>query len=413
MRTAIRKLFPFATTVFFISAGMALLFWLAGCGGETAPGKSRLALNVWLDASTRELEFFRSIKGLYEETHQGVSLHLRVVRLNDLKPTFLGHASGTAEPDVLLIVNDWIGELAKSDLLLPLPGSFSHLLPTMLGAMEHEGMLLAVPWSFETVALFYNKALVATPPGTIEELVREGRSLLQRGVFPLIYDNKNFYFHAPWFFGFGGTLFGKAGEIVFASPESARALAFAVSLQTEHGIVPPKSNYPAMINLFGSGSAAMIITGPWSLPDIRRSPVSFGIAPVPGIATGSAAKPFLGVKGFAVNRFSRNREAAVEWVRFLGSTEIQWRAARELGTLACCGETGNPASTTSDETGFRAGVRDGVPLPPGEEMKEVWQEANWSLQTAFANPASDPLPILETARDRIRQRKADRAATTK
>jgi maltose/maltodextrin transport system substrate-binding protein len=62
-----------------------------------------------------------------------------------------------------------------------------------------------------------------------------------------------------------------------------------------------------------TGKVAMMINGPWSWVNLQRVGIDFGVAPVPSLE-GRPAAPFVGVKGVMVNRASRQRELATEFI---------------------------------------------------------------------------------------------------
>ncbi|MBU1108541.1 MAG: extracellular solute-binding protein [Candidatus Riflebacteria bacterium] len=391
-------------TVFaaLVSAFLAVCLF-TGCQSGDQPIDSRQPIQIWLDANAREIEFFREIGGRIEKAIPGIVLHWKVTRLNDLKPTFLGHAQRTREPDIVLLVNDWIGELSRQNLLLPITASFSHIMPAMLDGVTVENKLYAVPWSFEALALFYNTDLVATPPRNFEELISIGAALGPNCLYPFIYENKNFYSHAPLFFGFGASIFAADGRIDLQTAEHENSLKFARDLQVRWNLLPAKANYPAMINLFGRGQIGMIISGPWSMPEIERSPVNFAVTRIPDISASQPARPFIGIKGFAVNAHTAHPREALMVVEMLGSQEIQSLAARRIGLLPCYQPVSGNQELTLHQQGFLDSARYGIPLPPGESMKLVWQETSWILNEVFNNPARGLSEVLNEAQSRIEQ----------
>lgn len=374
---------------------------MTGCQHGEAPVTARDQINVWLDASPRELEFFREIGGRIEKEMPGIALNWKITRLNDLKPEFLGNAERHRSPDIVLLVNDWIGELSRQRLLLPITASLTHILPTMLDGVKVEGQVYAVPWSFESLAFFYNTDLIATPPRSFDELVTLGGALASDSLYPFMYENKNFYYHAALFFGFGASIFAADGGIDLPTAAHEESLNFARDLHTRWNLLPAKANYPAMINLFGRGKVPMIITGPWSLPEIERSPVKFAVAAIPDISDGHPARPFIGIKAFAINSHTSHRDEALKVVEMLCSKQVQTLAAQRIGLLPCCNIA--PDQLTPYQRGFLAGARHGVPLPPGESMKFVWQETNWILNEVFTNQQRPISEILAEAQGRIEQ----------
>lgn len=390
----------------FIAFAMLFLSLAIGCQPGEQPADTRCHLHIWLDANSSEIDFFREVGGRIEKAAPGIVLHWKVTRLNDLKPTFLGHAQRTREPDIILLVNDWIGELSREKLLMPIPASFPHIMPAMLDGVSVDNRLYAVPWSFEALALFYNTDLIATPPHSFDELIAAGKAVSAQCLYPFIYENKNFYAHAPLFFGSGASIFAENGHINLQTAEHENSLNFARDLQLRWNLLPAKANYPAMINLFGRGQVAMIISGPWSLPEIERSPVKFAVSKIPDIAAGRPARPFIGIKGFAVNAHTAHPAEALKVIEMLGSQEVQSQAARQIGLLPCYRPASNTPELSPYQQGFLASARDGVPLPPGDSMKFVWQETNWILNEIFSNPDRPLSEVLGEAQNRIEQLEA-------
>jgi maltose/maltodextrin transport system substrate-binding protein len=392
-----------------VSLLLTLLLTLTACSPEKPPPENRTTVQIWLDAGNKEQAFYQKVKALFEARYPKIGIHWKFIRLNDLKPSFIGHARSTVEPDVILLINDWLGELAQKDLLLPLSSfsshspslPLSHLLPNMIRAMSYQDRLLAMPFSFETVALFSNTELIATPPQTFSELFSIGETLQKKGITPLVYENKNFYLHAPLFFGFGGRLFREDGSIALIGPACETSIRFAVDMQERRHLIPAKCNMPAMINLFGRGQVGMIITGPWSLPELERTPVRFAVTRLPDIEPGRPARPFIGIKGFAINRHSRVPHEAFTFVQFMSSEEIQRSAAAEIGILPCAATSNASLHLTSIQKGFFAGIEHGVPMPPGEQMKAIWQEGNWLLNEAFADPARPLSELTAASQERL------------
>ena len=120
----------------------------------------------------------------------------------------------------------------------------------------------------------------------------------KEGRFGLVYDSQpQLYFHAPWLHGFGGWVFGPDGKLDLANDGALKALAFARTLSGPDGIVPAEVEGHLVAALFNDGRAAMAITGPWFLGEVKQG-VDFGVVPLPdGQATGKPAAPFLGVEG--------------------------------------------------------------------------------------------------------------------
>ena len=61
------------------------------------------------------------------------------------------------------------------------------------------------------------------------------------------------------------------------------------------------------------GKIAMMINGPWSWDNLKKSNINFGVAKIPTVA-GKKAAPFVGVLGAMISKASPNRDIAVEFI---------------------------------------------------------------------------------------------------
>jgi maltose/maltodextrin transport system substrate-binding protein len=68
-----------------------------------------------------------------------------------------------------------------------------------------------------------------------------------------------------------------------------------------------------MTQKMSSGELAMMISGPWSWADLRKSGIDFDLAPVPGV-DGNPGRPFVGVLSAYINRATANADLAVQFL---------------------------------------------------------------------------------------------------
>ena len=79
-------------------------------------------------------------------------------------------------PDVFIFAHERIADWAGAHLIRPLddeftPAAQAQFFPVTTEALRVRGRIYGVPLAFKSVALIYNKALLATPPATTDELV--------------------------------------------------------------------------------------------------------------------------------------------------------------------------------------------------------------------------------------------------
>lgn len=397
----------FRMAVLFLTA-MVMAACLQGCGEEQAR-KSPIQISVWMDASDKEAEFYRRAARSFEESRKNeVSISLEFIRLNDLKPRLLGAMPGKG-PDLLLLVNDWVGELAEKGILRtidsvlnepslnppaceespsgnlnpklpehPSAVSSEEFHPAGIEAMRHSGKLYAIPRNMEVAALIFNKAFFPVPPESFEYVETTAPKLKKDGIWPLLYDNHNFYYHALFLHGFGGAALVE-GKPALTSEASIKAVKFALDMQ-KRGVVHPKSSYYSAIGMFCTGRAASIIAGPWSMEEIAASGIDFGLTLLPGLPDGKTPRPFLGVKGFGITSFSSHSKICLELAENLTSFEMQRRGTAELYLIPARKIPTDSLGKDSEWVRvFLAQAEQSEPMQNHPAMIHVWKEMYCSL----------------------------------
>src|SRR5690606_27904048 len=171
-----------------------------------------------------------------------------------------------------------------------------------------------VPIAFESIGLIYNKALVPTPPATWDELLDMAAALTDReqGYYGFLLQMPDPYHTFPLFSATGGYVFGQNPDgtlnpldVGLNNEGSVRGLQLFDQL-LEEGLVPVGTDYNTATSLFYQGNVGMIITGPWALGDAINAGIDFGFARIP-LIDGQQPKPFVGVQGFMVSSFSKNK----------------------------------------------------------------------------------------------------------
>jgi DsbC/DsbD-like thiol-disulfide interchange protein len=111
----------------------------------------------------------------------------------------------------------------------------------------------------------------------------------------------------------GGYIFGKTTDgydprnVGVATDGAVQALSELVHL-IDIGVLPRMASSGDMPQeLMAQGKLAMMISGPWDWPNLMKSGIDFGVAPMPGI-NGKLGKAFIGVQVVFVNRSSPNRD---------------------------------------------------------------------------------------------------------
>jgi maltose/maltodextrin transport system substrate-binding protein/arabinogalactan oligomer/maltooligosaccharide transport system substrate-binding protein len=370
------------------------------------------ALVIWAD-DTRAPVLEEIAAGFTEE--YGIPVEVVQIGFGDIRTNMVTAAPAGEGPDILIGAHDWIGQLNADNLLAPieldeeLAAEFS---PISLQAFTIDGVLYAVPYAVENVALFRNTELVPDAPATWEDVRTISQEIIESGAaqYGFVYQRGD-AFH---FFGlqtaFGGYVFGQdeagnylADDLGIDSEGSIAALEFASQMVVD-GIMPSTSGDEATA-LFESGDAAMLISGPWFLGRFRDAGVPFAVSPIPAGPDGNPGRPFLGVQGFMVNNLSDQVDLAVAFLTEFVATEETMIALQTAGGRPAAWVSAAAASDDPDFPAFAEAGAVGLPMPAIPEMGDVWGawgnaitlaiQGDLSAEEAFTTAGAEIRALIE------------------
>ena len=304
-------------------------------------------------------------------------------------------------PDLFIAPHEASAEWATTRLIEPAlfpaalpPSSFGD---AALGAVTWREEIWAVPLAFKSLALFYNRSLVASAPKDVGELTVLGRRL---GEVPFAYEVGNFYHHAAFFHAFGGEIFGEEG-VQLDTPATAASFAYVRSL-IESDAIPPESDGALIANLFNTEKTAFVFNGPWFMGEIREG-LDYGVAPLPSVKGVGRLRPFLTVESLyrAANGSASDASVAkvVAAVAGLEGSIVRARRGRQVVALTRAQSdprvSGDPVLAAFVE---QAGVA--VPMPTRPEMSAVWEPGNRALR-AVVRGSGEPAVAAARAQQEV------------
>ena len=198
-------------------------------------------------------------------------------------------------------------------------------------------------------------------------------------------------------------------DVTDTGVNNAGALAAARVLDRliREGRMPVGSGYPEMEAAMAQGHVAMMINGPWSWVNLQRVKMDFGVAKIPMVGSKSAV-PFVGVKGFMINRATRHRELAVEFIEHYLMAPAGLRAIDRAEPIGAPASKAYFAEVVADPrvgdkiATIMASARDGLPTPSNPEMGRFWAAMKTSL-THLSEGRQSPQQALDAAARRILQ----------
>jgi arabinogalactan oligomer / maltooligosaccharide transport system substrate-binding protein len=418
-----------------IVAGLALLV-TAGCGGgdggettaaapTTAPPQSTTAedakkitradadLVIWTDDTRAQL--LQRIADKFG-ADKGVKVAVQQLDFGDIRDNLVTQGPAGEGPDIIVGAHDWLGKLVTNGAVTPieLGDKTSEYSDIALRAMTYNGQLYGLPYAVENIALFRNTKLAPRAPRSWDDLVATGQKLVKDKKADLALalqvgpegDPYHFY---PLATSFGSAVFGTKADGSYDPAkleiDNAGGLQFARALRSwsRSKLLSADVTFDIAKEKFATGKAPYAISGPWNIADFSKGGIDFAIEPIPSPG-GKTAAPFVGVQGFMISAYAKNKLVANDFVvNYLGTQDVM----RELY------DTGKrpPAMTSVFQqvsndpliAGLAAVGAKGQPLPSIPEMDAVWAEYGHAERDILLGKG-DPTALMKQAATKIRDK---------
>jgi len=400
---------PWLRIVTVVLLGMAI-----GLGGlasssaqDAAPTSGELSIwHGWTGAEADTLN--NDILPAWEAAYPDIKIETLAVPFDQLKNKYQTETATGGGPDLLIGPLDWVGELATAELIAPLDEMatqdvLANYVPSTVEALRYDGKLFGMPESFETVALYYNKTMIETPPATTAELDTLAGTMPADTYALALFSN--FYHPAGYLFGFGAKLFDEENNSAINSPETIAFLNWMKGFATKPGYYQQNDD-GAISSLFKEGKAASVINGPWALGDYQAAlgAENVGVAPLPKISEKADASPmpFLGVKHIMMNSNIEGDQAALafQFMQWFTGPDAVGPLAEKAGHLPA--HTGVDVSANPIASAFVEQAQNSTPLPTIPEMGSVWTPAGDMITKVISGDAT-PEEAAADAQEQINQ----------
>jgi multiple sugar transport system substrate-binding protein len=338
---SIRKLIAVAAT-----AGLAVSL-AAGCGSDDASdgggGELVFANWQWLEPNRGD-QLWTTVTG-FEQAKAGTKMKQQAVARKDYESTLKTQIGGRGGPDILIIPDTFLPELADAGALEPLDDVLSDAEKSSLnatsGAGKYEGKQVGYAWEIVNYALFWNKDLLAKagaqPPTDMPGLIAAAKAIKAKTGNPGFAVRHQINEETPWWvdfsnwsYGFGGA-WSKGGKLTIDSPENVAAVT-AYRDMYRSGAMAVGDDASTFRSKFQQGKIGMMIDNSSALFTMVN-----GNKVVPSTGVGASKLPFptpnASQAGFfvGINKFAKNKALAKEWLRWFFGADVQAKAAAALG----------------------------------------------------------------------------------
>jgi multiple sugar transport system substrate-binding protein len=398
-----------------LASMLTLPLALSACGGGSGGGS-----NSGGDSSTlRVLDYYNNepAKTVWQKAldacgqQAGVTIQREAVPGASLIQKVLQQASSKTLPDVLMLDNPDLQQIAQTGALTPLNDlglKADGYAEGVVSASTYEGKLYGLQPITNTIGLFYNKDLLAKagvkPPTTWDELKTAAKKLTSGGTYGLAFSAPANYEGTWQFLPFMWSNGGDEKNI--ATPETAQALQLWVDLMNDGSVSKSALNWTqADVNdQFRAGKAAMMVNGPWQFPTLDADKnLKYEVVKIPAPAAGKPIVAPLGGETWTVPQTgNKDRQAkAAKVVACLNSDDNQLSLAK--GTQTIPTKTALLAKFSSSNPNM-AGFVDQIPTARARtgELGADWPKAATKIYTAFQSALTGqatPAKALETAQN--------------
>lgn len=305
-----------------LTGAITLLVAATGCGTGAGSGGGKVTSITALDYYTDEPEHTQWGEMLTAcGRTAGVKVEQTSVPPASLVPKVLRQASSRTLPDLLMLDNPDLQQIAQTGALTPLDRfgiDSSGFAKGILSAGTYEGKVYGLAPYVSTVALFYNKDMLAKAgvavPRTWGELKKAAAELTRPGRYGMAVD-ANATFEGTW--QFLPFLWSNGGdERRLDTPQAAQALRLWVDLVKSGSMSRSVLNWTQadVHDQFIAGRTAMMVNGPWRIPALNKDKnLRWGVAPIPVPRAGQTPVTPLGGEVWAVPQSSskaRQQKAA-------------------------------------------------------------------------------------------------------
>ena len=317
-----------------------------------APAKSdKVVLKYWNGFTGPDGAALEALVKQFNDSHPNIEVQMDIMPWDSLFQKLLTSMTVGGEPDLAAFSFRNMPEYAKAGVLMPLDDLYGPsgidpqtLPPAYLDIIKYDGKYYGAPMNFATLMMYYNKDLFKAagldpenPPKTWEEWTAAVEKLTkdengdgkpeQYGL--VLADHETIPMWPILVWGNGGKYISDDGaKSMLDDPKTIEAFQLWGEMVAKQGISPVGLTGGEADKLFETGKAAMEMNGPWMTGGYTKAGLNYDVAPIPAGPGGQVTLADAVV--MVVNKNTKHKEAAYEFIKFWNSKETQ--AAWSLGT---------------------------------------------------------------------------------
>lgn len=363
-----------------VAVALALTGTLAASGSAfAATGSAQsnsipkgIHLTVWSYWAKPEITVEQKLAAQWAKAHGDT---VTVVDQTDNYQQFATAARAGKGPDVIFAMpHDNNGVFQEEGLLAPVTGLNPKLYNKYtMEAVTIGGKQWAYPISVQSIALFYNKKLIPTPPRTWAQFVADANK------HGFGFAQHNLYYDYAYIGGMGGYIFKDVNgtlnpsDIGLDGPGAIKAFTLLRKMDATYHWMTPSTTGNISVANFESGKLGMILDGPWDISKMQAAKIDLGVTRIPSLPNGHPATPFLGVMTAAVNARGHNVPAAQSLAKYMANAGQMgyFRVNADLPSLLRL-QRAKAVQDNKFDAGFISALKYAYPMPNIPQMASVW-----------------------------------------
>ncbi len=279
-----------------------------GAGASSAPAgapKQKVTITLWHGQNQSAAKVINGLVDEFNRTHPDVKVDSQIgAPADNLLSKTTAALAGGKYPDVVYQFGPNVANLARSPKALDLTDAvktpawnWNDFFPAAREAVTIDGRVRAIPALIDSLAVVYNKDLfrkagIAAPKAgwTWQQYRDIARRLTDKGKgtfgtgWPGVGDEDTVWRLWPMIWNLGGDVLAPGGKQVGYGGQSGLQslnLVSQMATQDKSVYIDKTAGSEQMYRVFANNRMGMVPTGPWELPDIIRSKVNYGVAPMP------------------------------------------------------------------------------------------------------------------------------------
>jgi len=343
-------------------AGALALAVVAGSGGGVFAQGDKITLNlIGMEQAGMTPDEMNAVIGEFTALHPNITIVPEYVAYDALHDKIAtGMAAGKSPFDIMLVDDIWFPEFAQAgwlkDISAQIPADMkADSSQAAWDIVSYDGKQWGLPWLLDQLYLYYNQDMLtqagfSAPPTTWEEMMTMAQTMHDKGIVdsPIVLAEGQIEAviteFVAYLYGNGGQFFDDSGKPVFNSPQAVATLQWMVD-GVKSGLVNPASTTYGeedIRNTMSAGKAAFGVNWAYML-DLANDPAQSTVAgkikmammPVfqAGKDAGIVSSSNNGSMAFAVAAGSEHADAALQFIEYLTSKDVQKRYAAHVTPL--------------------------------------------------------------------------------